>query len=49
MPAKIMLVWSFVFILQRVVDFQITINYFNMKQKAPTSFTVTRINFTNQH
>ncbi|KAI3849018.1 hypothetical protein MKX03_011461, partial [Papaver bracteatum] len=31
-------------ILQQAVDFQITINFFNMKQKIPTSFTVTRIN-----
>ncbi|KAI3890782.1 hypothetical protein MKX03_028764 [Papaver bracteatum] len=31
-------------ILQQAVYFQITLNSFNMKQKTPTSFTVTRVN-----
>ncbi|KAI3881266.1 hypothetical protein MKW92_021413 [Papaver armeniacum] len=31
-------------ILQQAVDFQITLDSFNMKQKIPSRFTVTRIN-----
>ncbi|KAI3955253.1 hypothetical protein MKW98_020886 [Papaver atlanticum] len=31
-------------ILQQAVDFQITLNSFNMKRKTPTSLTVTRVN-----
>ncbi|KAI3856448.1 hypothetical protein MKW98_008900 [Papaver atlanticum] len=46
--AKSAVISGFSQILQRAVDFQITIHSFNMKQKTPTSFTVTRINFTNQ-
>ncbi|KAI3942422.1 hypothetical protein MKW98_013074 [Papaver atlanticum] len=42
--AKSAVISGFSQILQQAVDFQITLNSFNMKQKIPTSFTVTRIN-----
>ncbi|RZC44695.1 hypothetical protein C5167_037642 [Papaver somniferum] len=46
--AKSAVISGFSHILQQAVDFQITINSFNMKQKTPSSFTVTRINLTHQ-
>ncbi|XP_026412820.1 uncharacterized protein LOC113308570 [Papaver somniferum] len=42
--AKSAVISGFLQILQQAVDFQITINSFNMKHKIPISFTVTRIN-----
>ncbi|KAI3830564.1 hypothetical protein MKX03_029216 [Papaver bracteatum] len=41
--AKSAIISGFSQILQQAVDFQITINSINMKQKIPSSFTVTRI------
>ncbi|KAI3885047.1 hypothetical protein MKW98_002439 [Papaver atlanticum] len=42
--AKEAVMSGFSHILHKAVDFQITLNSFNMKQKVPTSFTVTRLN-----
>ncbi|KAI3843584.1 hypothetical protein MKX03_022409 [Papaver bracteatum] len=42
--AKEAIMTGFSQILHKAVDFQITLNSFNMKQKVPTSFTVTRLN-----
>ncbi|KAI3861766.1 hypothetical protein MKX03_019559 [Papaver bracteatum] len=42
--AKEAIMSGFSQILHKVVDFQINLNSFNMKQKVPTSFTVTRLN-----